>query len=639
MLAAAYDTPILGWQGRWVNTLRLWGAKPTRLFDLDALQPRRLAAAAEPEALARTISRVLYPDDTTDAGKELRLKQEYFFTAASLRDIVRRFETGTATCAGCREKVAIQLNDTHPAIAGPELVRLLVDERGMGFDEAIETARRCLNYTNHTLLPEALERWRDGLMGRLLPRHMQIIERIDDWLTRGSFPRPRRSAIVATTARSKMGELAFIMAHRVNGVSALHTELMKRPCSPSCTGCTPSASSTRPTASRRAAGCWRATRGCSSLITEAIGAGWVDDLEQLERLEPLVDDAGFRERFAAAKRANKQRPRRLAGATRAACASIPTRCSTCRSSASTNTSASYMNMLEAIALWQEIRDNPGGDWTPRVKIFGGKAAPGYVLAKEIIQLINEVAPVLNNDPITNRYLQRRLSRRTTTSSMAERLIPAADLSEQISTAGMEASGTGNMKFALNGALTIGTLDGANVEIREHVGAENFFLFGMTAEQVIDRRATPDHAARAIAEDPRLARAVAAIADGAFSPTSPAATAAIAAELSQKDYFLVCSDFDRLLARPARGGRRVPRPGRVVPHGGAEHRALGLVLVRPDDPRLHARNLAGRARGPRPRGAGGGAAVRAQRHPGARLTGRAAPAPPATPQSATGSRHG
>ncbi len=479
VLARAYDTPVIGWQGRWANTLRLWGALPTRLFDLDRFNAGDYAAAAEPEALARTISRVLYPDDTTDVGKELRLKQEFFFTAASLRDMLRRFKTENGDLRNLPQKVAIQLNDTHPAIAGPELVRLLHDDNEMDMDLAIETARGCLNYTNHTLLPEALERWSDGLMGRLLPRHLQLIERIDEAHARAN---PSRRAGIRDHGQVKMGELSFIMANRVNGVSALHTELMKSTVFEDLHRLHPEriVNQTNGVTPRR----WMLSCNprLSALVTEAIGTGWVDDLEQLRRLEPFVDDAAFIERFAAAKRANKQDLSDWLADTRGVRVD-PAAMFDIQVKRIHEYKRQHMNILEAIALWQEIRDNPNGDWTPRVKILGGKAAPGYVFAKQIIHLANSVATVLNADPLTNRYLNVIYPANYNV-SLAERLIPAADLSEQISTAGKEASGTGNMKFALNGALTIGTLDGANVEIREQVGAENFFLFGMTAEQVV-----------------------------------------------------------------------------------------------------------------------------------------------------------
>ncbi len=537
VIAEAHDTPIVGWQGRWANTLRLWAAEPTHIFDLDRFNDGEYAAAAEPEAFARTISRVLYPDDTTPEGKELRLKQEYFFTASSLRDILRRFESEYGDLRELPSKVAIQLNDTHPAIAGPELVRLLLDERGLSFDEAEETARACLSYTNHTLLPEALERWPEDLMRRLLPRHMQLIEQID---TAHAVRHPSRTVRVLEDGNVKMGELSFIMAHRVNGVSALHTELMKQTVFGDLHAQHPDriVNQTNGVTPRR----WLLSCNprLAALITEAIGPDWVFDTERLAELGPHLEDSGFIERFGAIKRANKAE---LAGwlGERCGLTPDPDAMFDVQIKRIHEYKRQHLNILETIALWQEIRDNPNAGWTPRVKIFGGKAAPGYVFAKEIIHLINAVADRINADPVTQPYLQI-LYPPNYNVSVAEHLIPASDLSEQISTAGKEASGTGNMKFALNGALTVGTLDGANVEIRERVGAENFFLFGMTAEEVVKRRAVADHAAKAIAADPRLARALATLQDGTFMPDRPETFAGIANNVSGADYFLVASDF-------------------------------------------------------------------------------------------------
>ncbi len=537
VVAEAYDTPIIGWQGRWANTLRLWSAKPLQLFDLDRFNDGEYAAAAEPEALARTISRVLYPDDTTAQGKELRLKQEFFFTAAALRDILRRFDSEYNDISKLPTKVAIQLNDTHPAIAGPELVRLLHDERGMAFEDAVTTARACLSYTNHTLLPEALERWSEDLMGRLLPRHLQLIARIDE---AHAASHPRRTMTALEGGDVKMGELSFIMAHKVNGVSALHTDLMKSTVFADLHALHPDriVNQTNGVTPRR----WLLSCNprLSGLITETIGDGWVDDLARLAELEPHVDHPAFMAAYAAAKRDNKADLAAWMAGTLGVEVD-PVAMFDIQIKRIHEYKRQHLNILETIALWQAIRDDPQADWTPRVKIFGGKAAPGYVFAKEIIHLINDVAATINGDPVTGGRLKVVYPPNYNV-TLAERLIPAADLSEQISTAGKEASGTGNMKFALNGALTVGTLDGANVEIREQVGAENFFLFGMTAAEVVERRAIEGHAARAIAEAPRLARALDAIADGSFSSGARDRYAGIVDNLRGPDYFLVCSDF-------------------------------------------------------------------------------------------------
>ncbi|MCC1493223.1 glycogen/starch/alpha-glucan phosphorylase [Cognatishimia sp. F0-27] len=534
--AEAFDTPMAGWKGRWVNTLRLWAGRAVDPFDLERFNRGDFAAASEGEALARTISRVLYPEDSTEIGKALRLKQEYFFSAASIRDILRRFEADHGDLTALPSKVAIQLNDTHPAIAGPELIRILHDERGIAFDDAMHIAQNTVNYTNHTLLPEALESWDEGLFGRLLPRHLQIIDRIDDAHAKAH---PKRTVTAREHGQVKMGELSFILANRVNGVSALHTGLMKTTVFKDLHALHPEkiVNQTNGVTPRR----WlnACNPALSGLISDTIGTGWIGDLEQLATLEPHMDDAWL-ERFRAAKRTNKTAladfVREQLGMTLNTDAMFDVQIKRMH-----EYKRQHLNILEAIALWQEMRDAPDAGWTPRVKIFAGKAAPGYFFAKDIIGLINDAAAVINADPLTRDMLQVVFLPNYNV-TLAERLIPAADLSEQISTAGKEASGTGNMKFALNGAPTVGTLDGANVEIRERVGAENFFLFGMEAHEVDARRAIPDHAAQAIAADPRLARALRAVSDGTFSKDEPNRYAGIVENLSGPDYFLVCSDF-------------------------------------------------------------------------------------------------
>ncbi|MEM9428510.1 MAG: glycogen/starch/alpha-glucan phosphorylase [Pseudomonadota bacterium] len=538
VIARAFDTPVIGWNGRWANTLRLWSARSIRLFDLRRFNQGDFAGAAEPEAQARTISRILYPDDTTDQGRELRLKQEYFFTAASIRDILRRYLSEYDDVRKLPDRVAIQLNDTHPAIAGPELVRILHDEHKLPFDEAAETAQRCLNYTNHTLLPEALETWSEGLMWHLLPRHMRLIEQIDDWHAR---THPGRTTSTIHHGSVHMGDLAFVMANKVNGVSALHTDLVKASVFREYNALHPEriVNQTNGVTPRR----WivACNPALTNLITETIGDGWQSDLERLGHLDAHVADPGFIERYTVAKSANKHH---LAGWLKDTLAIDvdPAAMFDVQIKRIHEYKRQLMNVLETIALWQEMRDAPEKDWTPRVKIFGGKAAPGYVTAKDIVYLVNSVARVVNGDAALKGRLKVAYPPNYNV-SMAERLIPAADLSEQISTAGKEASGTGNMKFALNGAPTIGTLDGANVEIREHVGAENFFLFGMTAPEADARRSVAHHAREAIAASPILERAIAAIEAGIFSEGDPERFRGLTENLRRSDYFLVCSDFD------------------------------------------------------------------------------------------------
>ncbi len=402
---------------------------------------------------------------------------------------------------------------------------------------AIPLARRCLGYTNHTLLPEALERWPVWLLGRVLPRHLEIICAIDERQQDRHPGSPR----ILEDGEVRMGELAFIMAHKVNGVSALHTDLVKETVFADLHRIHPTriVNQTNGITPRRwLLGC---NKGLSSLITDTIGDGWVDNLEQLRVLAGKTGDTAFLDAFRAVKRGNKVKLSNWVGET---CGEAldPDAMFDIQIKRIHEYKRQLMNLLETVALWNEMRDQPEKDWTPRVKIFGGKAAPSYRVAKEIIRLINDVAAVINADEATKGRLKIVFPPNYNV-TMAERLIPAADLSEQISTAGKEASGTGNMKFALNGALTIGTLDGANVEIREQVGAENFFLFGLTAAEVMQRRQQPEYSRYAIEASPRLARVLGQIAEGRFSPEDTNRYRELIGMLYDHDYFLVTCDFD------------------------------------------------------------------------------------------------
>ena len=546
VLARAYDTPVVGWQGRWSNTLRLWGALPTEKFDLERFNSGDFTAAAAPEALARTLSRVLYPEDTTEAGKELRLKQEFFLTSAALQDILRRFLSEYDDPSLLPDKVAIQMNDTHPALAGPELMRLLVDVHGLDWAKAKQIACKCLNYTNHTLLPEALERWSTWLMGRVLPRHMQIIERIDVEHQAATNCDP--SLKIVYQDQVHMGTLAFVMAAHVNGVSALHSDLMRETVFADLDRLYPNRilNQTNGVTPRR----WirLSNPALSGVITDAIGAGWEDDLDRLSELKAFGSDPEMLARIHAAKHANK-----VAFANwvndKMGISIDPEAMFDVQIKRIHEYKRQLLNVFETVARWNAIRQNPTADWTPRVKIFGGKAAPGYYTAKEIIRLINDVAKVVNNDPVTKDLLKVVYPANYNV-SMAQRLIPAADLSEQISTAGKEASGTGNMKFTMNGALTIGTLDGANVEIRDHVGPDNFFLFGMTAAQVQERYQSPEHARNAILASQSLQDVLQIIAEGRFNPEEPSRYSGLVEQTWNHDPFLVASDYDSYLAAQA-----------------------------------------------------------------------------------------
>ena len=538
VLAVAYDTPVPGWRGRWSNTLRLWSAKPVREYDLEPFNRGDYMAAAAPSVLAETISRVLYPDDATEPGRELRLKQEYFFTAASLADILRRFLTDHDDVARLPQAIAIQLNDTHPAIAFPELIRLLIDNHEQAFGDAFGIARACLHYTNHTLLPEALERWPVDLMRRVLPRHMELIERIDAHHA-GAVRRPAGVKVV-DGGEVRMGDLAFIGARRVNGVSALHTELMKQTVFRDLHALHPEriVNQTNGVTPRR--WLYNCNPALRDLLTEAVGETWVTDLERLEGLVPLADDPAFRARFAQAKQRNK---RRLADwLDRSLRVSVdPLAMFDIQIKRIHEYKRQLMNILHAAALWNEIRRNPDADRAPRVKIFGGKAAPGYAMAKQVIRLINDIGATINADPLMAGRLQIVYPPNYNV-SMAEILIPAADLSEQISTAGMEASGTGNMKLAMNGALTVGTRDGANIEIGEAVGGENIFIFGQSAEEVATSRAAGYRPERRIAANPLFAEVLEQIAAGLFSPEDADRHAALVDNLRHHDWFMVAADF-------------------------------------------------------------------------------------------------
>ena len=538
VLAVAFDTPVPGWRGRWANTLRLWSARAVREFDLEPFNRGDWMAAAAPSVLAETISRVLYPDDSTEQGRELRLKQEYFFTAASLADILRQFLAHHDDVAKLPRAIAIQLNDTHPAIAFPELIRLLVDDHGEAFDDAFEIARGCLHYTNHTLLPEALERWPVGLVRRVLPRHMTLIERIDAHHA-GSVRRPDGVRVV-DGGEVRMGDLAFIGARRVNGVSALHTELMKKTVFKDLNALHPEriVNQTNGVTPRR----WlhNCNRPLRDLLTEAVGDAWVTDLERLQDLVPLADDPTFRARFAEAKQRNKHRLtdwlERSAGVTVDPRAMFDIHIKRIH-----EYKRQLMNILHAAALWNEMRRDPDADRAPRVKIFAGKAAPGYAMAKLVIKLINDIGATINADPLMTGRLQIVYPPDYNV-SMAEILIPAADLSEQISTAGMEASGTGNMKLAMNGALTVGTLDGANIEIGEAVGWENIFIFGLTAEEVAATRVAGHRPGRRIDAEPLLAEVLEQIASGLFSPDERHRYGALVDNMRNHDWFMVTADF-------------------------------------------------------------------------------------------------
>lgn len=540
VVAEAHDLPVIGWGNEVGNTLRLWQSRPSKDLDFGKFNAGDYVGAMSPEILSGVLTRVLYPDDTTDEGKRLRLTQEYFLTSASIQDVFARLDANDTDLHNLPEAFAVQLNDTHPTIAGPEIIRILVDERGFDFSEAVDLATRTLSYTNHTLLKEALEEWPVGLMASLLPRHLEIIEEVDK-SEASQFPdRPADTAIIGDDV-VRMGNLAFVLAHKTNGVSALHSELVQRELFPALDKMHPGRilNVTNGITPRR----WLAgaNPAYSELITDLIGTGWQADLGRLQELENYADDDAVLERFGHTKRLAKDRVADWLQRTHGISVDVNSVFDV-QVKRIHEYKRQLLNILETIAHWQAIKKNPAADWVPRVKIFGGKAAPGYVFAKQVIRFINDVARTINADPETNQLLKVVYPANYNV-SMAELLVPAADLSEQISTAGMEASGTGNMKFALNGALTIGTLDGANVEIREHVGAENFFLFGLTTPEVAKVRQQHDQSRVAIERSAALQDVLAAIAHGEFSPEDPGRYNGILENIWEHDWFLVAADFD------------------------------------------------------------------------------------------------
>ncbi len=548
--ALPYDVPVPGYKNQVVNTLRLWSARATHDFDISYFNRGDYIRAVELKSSTENISRVLYPNDQQPAGKELRLKQEYFLVSATLQDALSRHIRYHADLYNLHEQAVFQLNDTHPALAVAELMRLLMDVHGLTWDHAFSLTKRCLAYTNHTILPEALERWPVWLMERVLPRHLQIIYEINQLhlnAVKERFPgddaRLARMSIVEEGGekRISMANLAVVGSSRVNGVSALHSQLLRELLFKDFYELTPEKfiNETNGVTPRR----WmlKCNRGLAELITSRIGPGWEVDLDQLEKLVPYATDAEFQQSWRAVKRQNKER---LARALQSQfnIELDPTHLLDTQVKRIHEYKRQLLNILHVVALYQQYKQTPPYDVVPRTFLFGGKAAPGYEMAKRIIQLILAVGHVVNNDLQVRNHL-RVIFVPNYGVSLAELIIPATDVSEQISTAGMEASGTGNMKFALNGALTIGTLDGANVEIREAVGAENFFLFGLTTEQVLSAREARYDPQQTYYAEPTLRKALDAVASGMFSPEDPSRFKPIVDSLIYGgDHYMVLADF-------------------------------------------------------------------------------------------------
>jgi starch phosphorylase len=575
VLATPYDTPIPGYGTETVNTLRLWGARAVQEFDLEEFNEGDYVGAVEARARSENICRVLYPNDNVFVGKELRLAQEYFFVSATLQDIIRRYKKRYALFdrpQGLRpfdrfaDKVAIQLNDTHPALAIPELMRLLVDTEELGWDEAWDITTRTFGYTNHTVMPEALERWPVSLVGSMLPRHLQIIYEINErflaLVRQRSGPddaRCRRLSLIEEDGepRVRMAHLAIVGSHAVNGVAELHTEILTTQVFPEFHELWPGKFSNKTNGVTPRRWLLKSNPDLSRVISDAIGTAWVTDLDQLRKLVPLAGDAVFGEAWRAAKRQQKlelaadiHRQYERRGLTLRV---DPDSLFDVQVKRIHEYKRQLLNVLHVITLYNRIRDGAADDAVPRTVIFGGKAAPGYHMAKLIIRLINAVGDVVNGDPTVSDRL-KVVFLADYRVSLAERIFPASELSEQISTAGTEASGTGNMKFALNGALTIGTMDGANVEIRREVGDDNIFIFGLTSEQVaaVAPHHDPWEHYRGNAE---LRRVLDMIRTGAFSPGEPDRFAPIVhALLEGGDRYLLLADYDAYVACQGRVAR-------------------------------------------------------------------------------------
>ncbi|HEV2131833.1 MAG TPA: glycogen/starch/alpha-glucan phosphorylase, partial [Longimicrobiaceae bacterium] len=553
--AMAYDTPVPGYRSETVNTLRLWAAKATQEFDLSYFNRGDYLAAVQAKTRSETISKVLYPPDDTGSGKELRLKQQYFFVSATLQDILTRYKSEYRGIADLAEKVQIQLNDTHPAVAIPELMRLLMDVEGLEWDEAWEIVRGTFAYTNHTVLPEALERWSLDLFGRLLPRHLEIIREIDARFraeVAAAFPgdpgRIERMAILSG-GEVHMANLAIVGSHTVNGVAELHTRILRERIFRDFDELYPGRliSVTNGVTQRR----WLllANPELSRLISSRIGEEWVTDLPQLSGLERYAADAAFRERWMQVKLRNKEALTRLVLDETDVRLDPATMLFDVQIKRMHEYKRQLLNTLRVADLYLSLKEDPGPDVVPRAVIFGGKAAPTYWTAKLIIKLIHALAEVINDDPAVSRLLKLVFIPDYRV-SLAERIFPGSDLSEQISTAGYEASGTGNMKFALNGALTIGTLDGANIEIAEAVGAGNIFIFGLTAEEVA-RHKREGYDPRAYVEaSPRLRRVLDFVGSDLLSPDEPGLFRPLVDSLLNHDRYMLLADFDTYVAAQA-----------------------------------------------------------------------------------------
>jgi glycogen phosphorylase len=555
LIGIPHDMPVVGYGGSTVNVLRLYSARASDEFDIEIFNEGDYIRAVEQKIASETISKVLYPSDAVEPGRELRLVQEYFLVACALRDMVKRYRRGHTSFAELPDRVAIQLNDTHPALAVAELMRVLVDEHEVDWSEASDLTRRTLGYTNHTLLPEALEKWPGALMDRVLPRHLQIIYEINRRFLRevaNRWPddpgRVRRMSIIeeGETKQVRMAHLAVVGSHSVNGVAALHSDLVRRTLFADFHALWPERFSNKTNGVTQRRWLRRANPGLAGLLGRTIGDKWIVRLDALRDLERYAADAAFQEMFRAVKRQNKERLARTIHE-RARLTVDPDSLFDVHVKRIHEYKRQLLNVMHIVHQYLVIVEDGRTLAVPKTYVFAGKAAPGYVMAKLIIRLINGVAEVVNADPRTRGQLAVVFLPDYGV-SLAERIIPAAELSEQISTAGKEASGTGNMKLALNGALTIGTLDGANVEIQEEVGGENIFIFGLTAPEVEALRVAGRYDPREIyAANETAHRVVDAIASNRFCPGEPGVFRPLADRLLQHgEEYVHLADFEAYL---------------------------------------------------------------------------------------------
>uniref|UniRef100_A0A914W1H5 Alpha-1,4 glucan phosphorylase n=1 Tax=Plectus sambesii TaxID=2011161 RepID=A0A914W1H5_9BILA len=561
VFAMPYDTPVPGFRNNVVNTLRLWSAKAENHFHLKFFNDGDYVQAVMDRNLSENITRVLYPNDNFFQGKELRLKQQYFLVAATLQDIIRRFKSSKY---GCRDavrvdfdtfpdKVAMQLNDTHPSIGIPELMRLLIDIEGLEWDRAWNISVKTFAYTNHTLLPEALERWPVKLLETLLPRHLEIIYEVNQRFLSdvnarypGDLDRLRRMSIVEEAdghgeKRINMAHMCIVGSHVINGVAALHSDLLKKHTFKDFYEMFPDKFQNKTNGITPRRWLLLSNPALADIICEKIGDEWVTDLNQLSKLKPLASNVGFLDSLRRVKQENKLKVAQYLSEEYHVDIN-PSSLFDMQVKRIHEYKRQLLNCLHVITLYNRIKKNPNAEFVARTVLVGGKAAPGYHIAKQIIKLINSVGNVINNDPIVGNKL-KVIYLENYRVSMAEKIIPAADLSEQISTAGTEASGTGNMKFMLNGGLTIGTLDGANVEMMEEMGKENIFIFGMTVDEVAALEKRGYNADEFIRKSPELAQCIDQIEQGFFSPEQPGMFKDLADVLRYHDRFLLCADYE------------------------------------------------------------------------------------------------